>query len=122
MRRGSVRLIVATLRVILSAAVEDGLLPANPALRLGRLLRPTDPGGGVEERPDPFTAGEIETLVAVCAREFPEWYALILTLARTGLRIGEGLALQWDDIGPERLMVRLTYTRGRLGSPKGNRG
>jgi integrase len=122
LRRGSVRLIVATLRLILSAAVEDGILAANPALRLGRLLRPTDPGTAVEERPDPFTAQEIETLLGAAAREMPEWHALILTLARTGLRIGEGLALQWDDIGSDRLMVRRTYTRGRLGSPKGNRG
>jgi integrase len=122
MRRSSVRLIVATLRVILNAAVEDGLLTMNPALRLGRLLRPADPSGFEQERPDPFTADEIEKLLTTAEREIPEWYSLVLTLARTGLRIGEALGLQWADVGPDRLMVRRTHTRGRIGTPKGNRG
>jgi integrase len=74
-----------------------------------RPIRPSGSGGccgrlipvaAVEERPDPFTAEEIETLLGTAERDMPEWHALILTLARTGLRIGEALALQWDDGAP----------------------
>ena len=55
--------------------------------------------------------------------EWPEWSIFFLTMARTGLRVGECLALQRDDLDLTRgsPWIRRTWTRGRLGSPKGNR-
>jgi integrase len=75
------------------------------------------------DAPDPFTADEVRQPLETAEREYPEWYALFLTLARTGLRIGEGLALQRDDVdlGRRTLWGRRTWTRGRLGSTKGGR-
>ena len=37
--KNTIRLAVATLRVVLSSAVEDGILASNPAVRLGRFLQ-----------------------------------------------------------------------------------
>jgi hypothetical protein len=36
--KNTIRLAVATLRVVLSAAVENGILASNPGLRLGRFI------------------------------------------------------------------------------------
>lgn len=47
-------------------------------------------------------------------------YPLILTFARTGLRVGEALALQWDDIDfmSRFIEVKRQYSKGRLFTPK----
>ncbi len=49
----TVRGIARTLSTILTQAVEDELLPANPSLRLGKFLRSAD---DAEPAIDPFTA------------------------------------------------------------------
>ncbi|MGD9733191.1 MAG: tyrosine-type recombinase/integrase [Desulfamplus sp.] len=45
---------------------------------------------------------------------------MALTLARTGMRIGEVTALQWDDIDFDKrfIHVQRTFSRGKLGTPK----
>ena len=68
-------------------------------------------------QPDPFTREESERLVATAAECFPEWHAWLLTGLRTGLRAGELLGLQWDDVdrhgrylGVTRSIVKGTQT------------
>ena len=79
--------------------------------------------GAEDEAPDPFTADEVRQALQVAERDFPEWYPFFLTLARTGLRIGECLALRRDDVdaGRRTIWVRRTWTRGCLGTTKGGR-
>jgi len=91
----TVRGIARTLSAVLSQAVEDEHLSANPALRLGKYLRRGD-----ESKPqiDPFTRDEAAILVSTASVHFPEWHAWTLTAPRTGLRLGELLALQWVDL------------------------
>ena len=111
--RGAAR----SLSVVLSAAVEYELLPANPALRLGKYLRR---GDEPEAEPDPFTREDAELLVAVAAECFPEWHAWVLTGLRTGLRAGELLGLQWGDVDWRGRYLRVTRSivRGQLTTPK----
>jgi integrase len=68
---------------------------AEAFFRLGKHLRRGD-----EPKPqiDPFTRDEAALLVETARQHFPEWHTWVLTALRTGLRLGELLALQWDDI------------------------
>jgi integrase len=118
---GQRQLLIATLRAILNTALEEGLVAANPAVRLGRHIR--NEHWLDERRPDPFTADDTQQILTAAEGAYPEWQVFFLVMARTGLRVGECLALQPDDLDLARgtLWVRRTWTRGRLGSPKGNR-
>ena len=50
------------------------------------------------KKPDPFTRAELRTVEEGAREHFPAYCAFILTLARTGMRIGEVRALQWREI------------------------
>ncbi|HSC70463.1 MAG TPA: site-specific integrase, partial [Candidatus Methylomirabilis sp.] len=67
---------------------------------------------------------EIRHLLATCREHFPEGYPLLLTLARTGIRIGEGAGLMWEDVDLDRgfLWIRRGYSKGRLSTPKSGKG
>ena len=119
---GTLKNMLATVRAILSHALEDGLVSTNPALRLGKVAfrRATKPAA--------------EFLTRVEAQQFldkarvlrPERYVLFLTALRAGLRLGELLALEWRDIqfGESNddfnrfIIVRHNFTRGHFTSTK----
>lgn len=109
----TVRGIVRTLSTVLSQAVEDEILPANPALRMGKHLRQ---GDDPEPQIDPFTRAEASHVVAVAREQFPEWYPRVLTGFRTGMRLGELLGLQWGDIDwrTRYLYVARSIVKGQL--------
>jgi len=52
-----------------------------------------------------------------------EWYAMIFFTLRTGVRYGELCELRWADVNLKagRLMVRRSYYRGNVTTPKGGR-
>jgi integrase len=53
------------------------------------------------------------------------FYPLFLCLARTGMRLGEALALQWDDVDFQRREARIARARAEDGSittPKSGHG
>jgi integrase len=126
MKRTTALKVVALLREILNHAVDDGHIPANPATRLSRFYRGHTE---TEARPQivPLTEAELTTLLVACRRWYPAYLELIATAAWTGLRQGEILGLQWEDIDftSRFVEVRRTvgYRGGRLlvGSPKSGR-
>lgn len=63
---------------------------------------------------------EAEAFKAMLRRE-PRWHALFCTALNTGMRIGELIALRWDNVSlsRRRLLVCETNWRGHIGSPKG---
>lgn len=93
--KDTVRLMVAVLRVMLQEAVNEGLLAVNPVMKLGKFYRSAKK---VKEKIDPFTIDELHEIEAKCREKFPERYPFVLCMARTGMRIGEAIALQWHDI------------------------
>jgi integrase len=64
-------------------------------LELGRFYRSAR---RIKEKIDAFTIEEIHLLEEKCREKFPEHYAFVLCMARTGMRIGEVTALQWHDV------------------------
>jgi len=79
---------------ILNKAVDDEVIAVNPAHRLGKIIKTKDR----REAIDPLTQDELKKLLDTVRAEFSGHYSLLLLLARTGLRIGEALALKWGDI------------------------
>ena len=118
----TVRFIHRAISGLLAAAVEDGLILANPAHGVMRGL-----GLGVSrserERVLAMTRGERDHLLAKALSTEPRYHPLLFTLSRTGLRIGEALALRWTevDLPNKRLRVVGQVTRNRLGPTKSGR-
>ncbi len=122
--RDSVRIIHATLRALLNAAVDDGVIIANPADKLGRTLRLVVNAKTRQEEVKAMTRDQLGAFLAA-ARNAPtayerRYYPLFLLLARTGMRLGEGLALQWDDVNfvANEIRVARTLSCGRIEKPK----
>jgi integrase len=113
--------VLRTLSTVLSEAVEDGHLPANPALRPGRLRRQLrDPNAPKRAPIDPYRREEAEILVVVAEQHFPEWHPFLLCALRTGLRLGELRALAWKNIDWRERFIRVdrNYVEGRFTTPK----
>jgi integrase len=105
---------------VLNQAVDDGLIAVNPAQRLGRIFKQK------ERKLSTYPLSREET--ALLLKTFREYYSrnypLALTLARTGMRIGEACALQWGDIdfNSRFIMVQRSISNnGRVDVPKNNR-
>lgn len=102
---------LAALRKLLNLAVEWGELAAAPKLKALRL----------EEQEFEFlTFEETPRFLAAVA---PEWSAMATVAVKTGLRLGELLALKWRDVDLKagRIVVRATRWGGEDNSPKGGR-
>jgi len=109
------------LRRALEDAVEDGLIPANPARRAHKLA---------VRRPEmkTWTEGQVASFL-VHVRDH-RLYGLWRTAATTGMRRGELLAVTWPalDLAAGRLHVTQALAKGprgeapRLGPPKTDRG
>jgi integrase len=121
LRAGTTKAVLIPLRSCLSAAVEDGLLPANPAMRIGRAIKTGTPEEG--GRSHALTADELELVLSQAEADIPEAYPLLLTLARTGMRQGEALGLRVGDVdlAQHAIWIRRTWYRGLLNTPKSGR-
>jgi integrase len=109
--RNSVRIMYATLRAMLqSAKVHDGLLLANPAEKLGRELRLTSAAKVREAEVKAMDHGQVDAFLTAAEEEAPRYAPLFLLLARSGMRIGEALALKWQDVDLDRREITVERT------------
>jgi integrase len=100
---------LAILRAAFRRAKRDGLLEAHPVcdLEIGR--RFSSP-----ERHVTWTQDEFKRITA----ELPGWAArLFALLLTTGLRVGDGLALRWDAIKADRILLRQQKTGDEIAVP-----
>jgi len=103
---------------ILNKAIDDEIIPMNPAHRLGKIIKTKDR----KEDIDPLTSDELKKLLDTIQtdKELLNHYPLILLLARTGVRIGEALGLKWSDIDFNSRFIHIQrgIARGRIEAPK----
>lgn len=99
-----------TLGNILNVAVRYDLIEAAPTIKK---LPP-----GTKER---FLDEQEVTSVLAAIQSEPLWHTMILTALRTGLRRGEVVGLQWDDVDLKQqvVKVRRSVSRAHIVSPKG---
>jgi len=127
--RATVRIIHATLRAMLNAAIDDGVLVANPADKLGRYLRLVPVTAARQDEIKAFTRLQLAAFLGAAMapdataherRHFP----FFLCLARAGLRLGEAFALQWPDLdfAGQKIRVVRAFSDGRLDTPKSGHG
>ena len=90
----------------LKAAVADGLIRRNAAagLKLPRITR---------EEMDPLSQEEARRLLEAAVVDRLE--ALYVLALKTGMRLGELLALKWDDVDLERGVLRVRRTLTHAG-------
>ncbi len=96
------------------------MLTFNPALKLGLQRK------GQGRKAEFLTREEAQRFLEASRELRPHRYPLFLTALRTGMRLGELLALQWGDVqfgqsesDPNRhIMVRHNFTHGHFTNPK----
>jgi integrase len=106
---------------VLNLALDDEIIQANPAQRLGKgFLKAKDHKGDI----NPLTSDELKVLLDAVYKHFPKHYSLFLLIARTGVRIGEALALKWGDLdfNGRFIEVKRSYVRDRISTPKNKKG
>jgi len=123
--KNTLRLIVCSLRTVLNAAVEDGIIESNPAAKVGRFAKSEKP----VRQASAMTRDEAEKFLNGVNEICPEWHPFFLTALRAGLRKGELIALKWGDFqfgenaeDPNRyILVQRNYSHGRFVTPKSNK-
>jgi integrase len=116
---------LGALRALLNSAVDDGVILANPAQGFGRTLRRVRPTATRQEEVKAFDRDQLARFLGVTAKIWPRFYPLFLTMARTGMPIGEAMALQWDDVdfGQREIRVaRAISSTGQVDTPKAGHG
>ncbi|MCH8852963.1 MAG: site-specific integrase, partial [Planctomycetes bacterium] len=116
---GTVENIKALVSGIFTHALEDEVLAANPALRLGRFIKKQDHRKNI----NPLSREQSVVFLQAVRTEFPEWYPFMLTAFRTGLRQGELIGLAWEDLDFEAcaIEVRRSFTHFHWSTPKSNK-
>lgn len=110
----TIRNIRLCLSTILSSAVEDELIPGNPAGDLGKKMRKLLKKKG-KKNVNFLRREESTKFLDTIWQFFPLFYAFFLTALRTGMRLGELLGLQPGDINFEEgyIYVQRAIVRGK---------
>ena len=116
--KGLSRSTVTTAKNVISGtlehAIDDEILTANVSKGVLRKLGLDTHQG--REVVNSLTPEETELVLEACRQREPRWYPLFLTAFRTGMRLGELLALEWGDIdfSGRFIMVRRSFRSQRL--------
>jgi len=95
------------------------LLTGQLAAKLGRFRKETSAKSNAMKIV-PYTVSEANQLFAKAAACDFDLYVFLLTAVLAGMRLGEVIGLQWDDIdfGNMRIMVKRAVSRRRIETPK----
>lgn len=104
------------LRILLKDAHAEGYIEQDLTIR----QTPPDTGVGNRQEKRTLTSAQLGELVSAARQYYPTRVAEIITLAYTGMRIGELYGLEWRDINlPDaRLRIQRATWRGEVRSTK----
>lgn len=105
-------MILRLIGTIHTSAIEDGKVTANPVAKPHRLL-PAE-RAQVEEKIRALTRKELACLLDTICCDWPEHFSVLLTLARTGMWLGEALACVKEQLGHHSIQVTMGIS-GHLG-------
>ena len=117
----TVELIHAVISGVFTEAIDLGYSDKNPAHGLLKRILPPKRKRPLHE-PDPFTGTDLERLLTAAWEKLPAPYPLLLeTMAMTGMRLGEVLAMHRQHLDPAhgQYLVSESMKGGRYGPPKG---
>lgn len=104
----TVQLFHRLFKVAINAAVDDEILPRN---RFNKITIPQD-----DPKDNFLTAEELSKLLAAAKElENETNYSFIFTLAYTGLRKGEALGLQWNNVDFDAKTITVERTKDNKG-------
>jgi integrase len=124
-KKGLSKSTVSTARNVISGtfehAIDEELVKENPSRGiLGKL--------GLDERKDrepvqPIKADEVSLFLNTCKKYRNDWHPFFLCAFRTGMRLGELLALHWGDIdwNSKYIHVQRAFRNGRITKTKTSR-
>jgi integrase len=118
--REYVKLILSVLHIVLEAAQDDEVIVVNPAAKLRKPFKLSKKTAVLPDEIKAMTRPQVAAFLAAADVLVPRLAALFLLLARTGLRLGEALALHWTDLDFQggTLRVARTLSTGKVGTPK----
>ena len=101
---------------VLNLAMDDEVISVNPAHNVGKIFKKQESKLIIE----PYTQNELKTILDTIFRHFKKHYPMFLTMARTGIRYGECLGLQWKDIDFENRFINIErgFSKGKIETPK----
>ncbi|MFA5323289.1 MAG: site-specific integrase [Smithella sp.] len=104
---------------VLELAVDDNKISSNPAQIIRKLIRSKVKKYHI----DPLTREETKLLLETCLTHYPKHHPMLLTLCRTGMRLGEVIALQWGDIDFNNrfIIVRRSRSKSHTSTPKNDK-
>ena len=118
--RSSVTLLRDVIGGVFQYAMDKEIVTENPVRGITkRLDLKRDRGKEV----DPLTKEEEGAFLKACGEVALDYYAFFLMALRTGMRLGELLALKWGDIDfhSKYIIVRRSYKRGHFSEPKNHK-
>jgi len=121
LRSGTIKNIKNCMSAILRHAKQENYISTNPATGL---LIPVPEDEKPSREPLPFSWDERDHFEKTVKIHFHRYYSLVVCGFRTGLRIGELIALKWDDIDFHNrlIFVQRNVTRGKVTTPKSRAG
>ena len=101
---------------VLNLALDDEVISVNPAHNIGKIFKKTQQKLSF----DPYTQEELKIFLDTIKQSFPNHYPMFLTMARTGIRFGECLGLQWKDIDFDNRFINIErgLSKGKIETPK----
>jgi integrase len=116
----TVEVVHAVISGIFSEAIDLGYIENNPAYGLLKKILPPKNKRNFTE-PDPFNLQDRDKFLEASRAKLPDPFPLILeTMAIAGMRLGETLAMCWENLDVRNLQYHVTETtrQGRFGPPK----